>query len=227
MPPRLLLIGDSGSEGRQLPGSRREVQKLAILAAAVVPKANITLLVGPAASHDRVLSEIERGDHDLVHFTGHVGMNGEPFLLLYDGYVQGSDLITLLSRRPPAIFVVNGRGAFKLPFSESSHKKYEQGQATAEVLEAETAESKGLAWAAARAGVGAFVGGFGRMTDENAAQFGIAFYRRLFSGQAVAEAFWSARSDTHRTNPDAYLFVLSGYPDVVLCKRKRSQACPP
>jgi len=73
MPPRLLLIGDSGPGGAMLPGARREVRELAHLAATVLPKTNITLLVGRAATHARVLREIEHGDHDLIHFTGHVG----------------------------------------------------------------------------------------------------------------------------------------------------------
>jgi len=133
---------------------------------------------------------------------------------------MGSDLITLLSPRPPAVLFVNGGGAVTLPFYGPSSYRYERTQTTAEVLDAETAGNQGLAWAAARAGVGAFIGGFGPLTDENSAQFGIEFYRRVFAGNSVAQAFWTARRDLRRRVPEAYFFVMNGYPDLDLCKPK-------
>jgi len=188
------------------------------MAATVVPRRNIALLAGRGASYAHVLAEIERGEYDLVHFSGHVGTDaGEPFLLLADGHVRGAELVTLLSRRPPAVFVVNGRGAIRLPLVGELLGDYARTQPTGEVLEAEAAGTNGFAWVAARAGVGVFVGGFGLLTDEHSAQFGIAFYQRLLAGQPAADAFWAARGNTYRSNPDAYSFIMSGYPDLVLC----------
>jgi len=218
VPPRLLLVGDSVGTERWLPADAREMRTLRDMAAKVVPKANITLLTGHTASYAGVLAGIESGEYDLVHFSGRIGMTaGEPSLRLADGFVRGTDLVTLLSSRPPAVFVVNGGGAIRLPLRDAS-RQYARKQPTSEVLEAESADTLGWASVAARAGVGVFIGGFGPLTNEYSSDFGIALYERLFAGDPAADAMWAARQSTYEQNPDAYCFVMSGYPDLVLCR---------
>jgi hypothetical protein len=220
-PPRLLLIGDSGAQGLQLPDARLEVQALRLQTVGAVPRSRVTMLLGRSATYSRVLREIGEGGYDLVYFSGHVGResNNEASILLYDGFVRGTDLTTLLAARPPAIMIVNGGGAIELPLYRKARALYDRESPTGDVLAHESGRGSGLAQIAMRAGVGVFVGGFGPMSDIGAAQFGIALGTHLLAGQRAAQAMWLARHDVRKI-AESYHFIMCGFPDIKLISQE-------
>jgi CHAT domain-containing protein len=69
---------------------------------------SVTRLSRDAATHERVLSELEQGDYDLLHFGGHAWFDSrEAYFMLWDRIMLGSELAPLLGRRPPALMVLN------------------------------------------------------------------------------------------------------------------------
>jgi hypothetical protein len=201
-----------------------EIEALRELARRVHSKARFTFLTGTDVTYQRLLAELARGDYDLVHFSGLMAFDRhEVSLALYDGTLHVSELVTLLSRRPPALMMLNAPGAIETAFEFTRRDAYEATAPTGDVLAAEAGiGGRNFARAAARAGVGAFVGGFGMLTDVGAKCLSIAFYRGLLAGSSVGRALWMARRHVRARNADiwidpAYYFTMSGYADLVLC----------
>jgi hypothetical protein len=110
--PRLLVIGDAGGGN-----SRRDTPlHFAELEAATIERlfcrglrgAEVTRLSLERATHRRVLQEIESGDYDVIHFAGHAWFDErEAYFFLWDRIMLGSELAPLLSRRPPALMMLD------------------------------------------------------------------------------------------------------------------------
>jgi CHAT domain-containing protein len=203
-PARALLVGDPTGE---LPGARREIQRLAQLYQAP------TILMGHVATVDSVTSMLGGPvDYDVVHFAGHAWYDTQDvYLTLAGGSHLTDDLIRAgLSHRPPCVLFLNSHYTAFVPPGVSAKG--------AEPMKATTMGRMGFTEVAMRAGVGAFVGCFGSPTDGGAEAIAVAFHQALLSGVSAAQALYLARTQAQLPPDDAtpLLYALSGYGDLTL-----------
>lgn len=219
-PLRVLLIGDAGDAyGGQLHQplyyAELEVQALERLLLAAVPDAVVTRVSREAATHARVMHELERGRHDVVHFSGHAWFDDrEAYFYLWDRLVLGSELAPLLTRWPPALMVLNTHyTAFVMSEVDARPRELVE-RSSAHAEPGATPTPRGFAEAALRCGVTAFVGPFGSVADLPAAEVAMAFYAALLRGAALGEALLAARRSSVRDAADSGCFYTAfGYLD--------------
>jgi len=220
-PLRALLIGDAladAAERSPLPAARAEVVTLAELLSNGLSHES-TLLVGADASYGRVLHELRTGRYDVVHFAGisHFDDAGS-YLMLHDGRVHASELMTLLIRRSPALLVLNSLYSGFVPaFSDAFPLTLRYGTSWDDHYRTLRRRRIGFERAAARAGVGTFIGAMGNTGDTSAGAIAQALYAALLRGRTAAEALFDAR---HTVPGDAdttpLQLVMAGYADLRL-----------
>ncbi len=224
-PLRVLLIGDTLAEASQhlsLPGARAEVEELRRLFLSASPQNEVTLLIGARASYARVLQEIENGAYDVVHFAGHAWFDASgTFLFMHDGRVVASELVTLLIKRPPALLMLSSHyTGFPPVFSKPFPLQVQAGAAFSDLYQTLRSHSPGLEWAAARAGVGTFIGCMGSPGDDQARTLAVTMYRELLNGETAAAALFRARqANAAEHDVTRLLFSMAGYSDLRLVRR--------
>jgi hypothetical protein len=218
-PLRALVFGDAGSgNGRDdmpLPFADLEAAAIVHLLRNGSPRALVTRLSRETATHGRVLSELEGGDYDLIHFGGHAWFDDrEAYFYLWDRIMLGSELAPLLSRRPPALMMLDTHyTAFVLAEVDADVSEL-VGSPTQATGSAPRGDPRGFADAAMRCGVTSFVGAFGSVCDRSGAELSVAFYAHLTTGATVAEALRAARRSAARVTKDAGMFyTVFGYAD--------------
>ncbi len=229
-PLRVLLIGDAGdAQGGQLHQplyyAELEVQAVERLMLATVPDAVVTRLSREAATHARVMRELERGQYDVVHFSGHAWFDDrEAYFYLWDRLVLGSELAPLLTRRPPALMVLNTHyTAFVMSEVDARPRELVE-RSSADGGPGLTPTPRGFAEAAMRCGVTAFVGPFGTVADLPAAEVAMAFYDQLLRGAGLGEALLAARRTTVREAADSGCFYTAfGHLDFHLVASPRTR----
>jgi len=227
-PLRALVIADtradaSGIDFGPLPDARKEAEGVKkVLEGGPFP-GSVTLLMGKDASYERVIREVESGEYDVVHFAGHAGCtDDESFLVMSDGFVRSSELVSLLNRRPPAFMMLNSEvTAFVPPIvgltGSQRAARPGDGQWPRQV------NSRGFDLMAARAGVSAFIGVFrSALLDEPAAQLAREVYGRLLLGEPAAVALLNARRACVQVREATGCFyTLSGHPHLRLADAPR------
>ena len=214
-PLRALVIADTG-EGSAgfaaLPGARAEAQDVKKVIETRSEGGVVTLLLGKEASYERVIHEVERGNYDIIHFAGHAGCDeSESFLVMNDGLVRSSELVSLLNRRPPAFMMLNSElTAFVPPVRGIS------GGSALGTLGKQWplyANPRGFDRMAARSGVSAFIGVFrDGLLDEPAATLATSTYAALLDGLPAAAALLHARKACMKFNDvTGCFYTLSGH----------------
>lgn len=229
-PLRALLIGDTLSESEwrhHLPEARQEVVTLAAAIASRSPGADVTVLTGQDSCYARVLRELRKGRYDVVHFAGvsHYDESGS-YLMLHDGKVGASELVTLLIKRPPALLFLNALYSGFVPvFSHAFPLALRAGMSFDDHYRMLRRRRIGFERAAARAGVGTFIGTMGLTSDQLAGRVSRAFYDALLAGRTAAQALFDARRLVHdaaghdtplRDDSSAMQLAMSGYADMRL-----------
>lgn len=218
-PLRALVFGDAGTgDGRggvPLQYADLEARTIELLLRANDHRAVVTCLSRKAATHARVLQELEHGDYDVIHFGGHAWFDArEAFFVLWDRVMLGSELAPLLSRRPPALMVLDTHySAFVLAEIDTDVRELVGSPRRAGTLPP-SSPPRGFAEAAMRCGVASFVGAFGSIADRSGAELSVAFFAHLLSGTTTAEALRAAREQTAQSTLDSGMFyTVFGYPD--------------
>ena len=229
-PLRVLLIGDPLADSSQtfpLPGARAEVEGLALQLSNAAPETVVTTLIGREASYATVLRELRHGRYDVVHFSGVSHDDGDgSYLMLHDGKVGTSELVTLLIKRPPALLFLNTIYSGFVPvFSQAFPLALREGTSFDDHYRELRRRRVGFERAAARSGVGTFVGVMGLTDDEVAGQVARAFYDILLSGKGAAHALHAARNRVRatlgkaswgRADTTSLQIAMAGYPDLRL-----------
>ncbi len=212
-PPRVLLIGDPNrDDDAALPGARAETEAVAAAyrrRAAIDP----TILVGPDASFDRLVTEFSSTQYDVVHFAGHAWFDElEPYLLLSgESKLRSGELRSLMSPRPPAILFLNSHFTIFTPPGAAAGPRHGAEEAKPNVR-----GQRGFIEAASTAGVGALIGCFaGALDDTTARDVGITFHESLISGAPVAKALHVAVAAAP-SNASRLSYAISGYGDIAL-----------
>lgn len=243
-PLRALVLGDTLAESEwrhRLPDARREAVDLGATLGAASPGAEVTVLLGADASYGRLLHELRTGRYDVVHFSGisHYDESGS-YLMLHDGKVGASELVTLLIKRPPALLVLNALYSGFVPaFCRAFPVPLREGTSFDDHYRTLRRHRIGFERAAARAGVGTFVGAMGTTGDLVAGRMGRSFYEQILTGRTAAESLWEARrqaqaeADARHAGHDttALQLAMSGYADLRLVPppslpRSRSRRAP-
>jgi hypothetical protein len=216
-PLRALVFGDAGTGdglgNLPLHYADLEAKTIDYLLRTSEHATSVTRLSRRNATHARVLAELDAGDYDLLHFGGHAWFDAhEAFFCLWDRIMLGSELAPMLSRRPPALMVLNTHyTAFVLAEVDATLQELVGAPLTSYTV-APRGDPRGFAEAAMRCGVSSFVGAFGSVGDLAAAEFSVAFYAHLLTGMTVAEATSAARRKTARITLDSGLFyTVFGY----------------
>lgn len=219
-PLRALVIGDTGQGSAYfppLPGARKEAEDVKKVIEAQSEGGAVTLLLGKDATYERVIHEVERGEYDIIHFAGVASCDdSESFLLVNDGLVRSSELVSLLNRRPPAFMMLNSELTAFVPPVEGLSGEFAARSGNAQwPLHA---NARGFDRMAARAGVSAFIGVFrGALEDEPAAKMATAIYSALLDGLPVAHALLRARKSCVQFNDvTGCFYTLSGHPHLRL-----------
>ncbi len=235
-PLRTLLIGDTLAESKDrvvLPDAREEVRMLDAAIRREAAGAEVTVLMGADASYARVLHELRTGRFDVVHFAGisHYDESGS-YLMLHDGNVGASELVTLLIKRPPALLFLNALYSGFVPvFCQAFHHPLLVGSSFDDHYRALRRRRIGFERAAARAGVGTFIGTMGSTNDVLAGRVARAFYDTLLEGRTAAHALYAARRHVHdwaqqqahlRNDSSTMQLSMSGYADLRLVPSRRS-----
>lgn len=218
-PLRALVFGDAGTANSlgDMPLAYADLEATVIqrLFRASAPRTVVTRLSRETATHERVVTELDSGDYDVIHFGGHAWFDDrEAYFYLWDRIMLGSELAPLLSRRPPALMVLNTHfTAFVLAEVDASVTEL-VGSPDNAAATAPVGMPRGFADAAMRCGVTSFVGAFGNIGDRSGAELSVAFYAHLLSGATVAESLRGARVRTARGALHAGMFyTVFGYPD--------------
>jgi len=226
-PLRALVFGDTGFADSlgTMPLHYAELEAATIeqLFRSGVSGARVTRLSRQKATHRRVLEELSTGDYDVIHFCGHAWFDDrEAYFYLWDRIMLGSELAPLLSRRPPALMVLDTHfTAFVLAEVEVKVREVVGTPGEREATPP-LGPPRGFSDAAMRCGVACFVGAFGNVGDRTGAELSVAFYAELLIGRTAAEALRIARAKTARTALDAGMFyTVFGYPGFRLVLPKR------
>jgi hypothetical protein len=226
MPLRALVIGDAGDAAQgalqhPLYFAELEARTIESLLGAAAPGVQVTRLSREAATHARVMHELESGRYDVIHFGGHAWFDDrEAYFYVWDRIILGSELAPLLSKQTPALMVLNTHyTAFVMSEVETPMRDLAERRALGV---AAFDSPRGFAEAAMRCGVSAFVGPFGTVADRPAAEFIVSFYDQLLRSVPVAEALLEARRTAGRAAQDCGLFYTCfGFPDFRLIERGR------
>lgn len=218
-PLRALVIGDAGlgngdANAQRLHGAQREAERIAELLRAGGQPHQVTLLNREEATYARLVHEVENGEYDLIHFAGYAGHeDGEGLLSLWDGQVTGSELASILNRRPPSLLVLNSHYTAFAPCGIFDHSTASQAGHRAPGTDRPAPAPLGFMGLAARSGVGAFVGTFnGSLADEAAMAFADAFYDALLRGELFAHALHHARkAQTNVKDITGLTYIGSGH----------------
>lgn len=221
-PLRALVIGDAGYRDpahppTALPGATEEVYRIGELLRQ--RGAAVTTLEREAAVYARVVSEVQLGDYDVIHFAGHAWYQGsEAILHFWDGTVASSELASILKRRPPTLLVLNSHVTAFMPCGAPPGALADGPVSGPPGVDRPLPPPLGFMGLASSSGVGAFVGTFaGAVSDVGASQFAVEFYRCMVDGLRFADALLSARkATTNSTDTTGLLYAGSGGPDVVL-----------
>lgn len=226
-PLRFLIIGDAGmgeprcNEDYPLAGAEREAAAIVRQVRSASRRHHITRLSREQATRERFLQTLAEGDFDVIHFGGHAWFGAyESHLYFWDGAILGAEITPLLSRRPPALLVLNTHFTAFRPYGviQRDFTDLVRAEATGDAREPEGA--RGFTTLAMHCGITSFVGSFGSVGDESAADLIVAFYAALLRGQTVAEALHTARRQTVRKDPATPLFyTVSGHPEFRLVHR--------
>jgi hypothetical protein len=223
-PLRALLIGDAGvgnkSDYGRLPGAAREATSVAKLIRDA--GGHVTSLEREDAVYARLVTEVQDGDYDIIHFAGHAWFEqSEALLYLWDGRVSSSELASILNQRPPSLLFLNSHYTAFAPwgFARAEH----DDAASAPGVDRPLPPPLGMMGLSSHSGVGAFVGCFsGAVSDETACQFATTFYGELLGGRRFSEAMHRARQVTTNFDDTTGLFYAgSGNPDVTLEGEKK------
>ena len=235
-PLRALLIGDTLSEHgsrHKLPDARNELYAIDAAVRNAAEGSEVTLLMGAEASYPRVLRELRTNRFDLVHFAGvsHYDESGS-YLMLHDGKVGASELVTLLIKRPPALLFLNALYSGFVPvFCQAFPLPLLEGSSYDDHYRALRRRRIGFERAATRAGVGTFIGTMGQTNDVLAGRVARAFYDALLTGRTAAHALHDARREVHawaqqkphlRSDSSTLQLAMSGYADLRLVPPRRS-----
>jgi hypothetical protein len=220
-PPKLLLIGDPD---RSLPGAREEVREIDALYRQSLGDYCRTL-IGPEANYDAVVRELQSGEYDVVHFAGHAWFDAqESYLQLDDpeAVIRASEMRSLLSRRPPAILILNSHYTAFIPFSVRVRDQPVAPRGSGSGTTAPLPPLPGLGGfteVAAATGVGTFVGCFESPGDPEAKALAVRFHQELLAGIPIAVALHRARRyvwELGDVSATALIYTLSGYADTSL-----------
>jgi hypothetical protein len=233
-PLHALILGDSGGADEpglwSLPFAEWEADVVARLLTLGAPDAVVTRLSRETATHRNVVRELERRVYDVIHFCGHAWFDTrEAYFYLWDRIMLGSELAPLLSRRPPALLVLDTHyTAFLLAEIYAGAEVRELvGGPSAPPSVATAGGARGFAEAAMRCGVTSFVGTFGDVQDRTCAELAVAFYAGLMTGLTVPEALRAAREQTTHSTFDAGLvYSAHGYPDFRLVPTESASPSP-
>jgi CHAT domain-containing protein len=223
---RFLIIGDASagaySDTNALPGAEREAAELVRQIRSASPHYEITRLSREEATSARFLLLLAENDYDVIHFSGHAWFDAyESYLYFWDGVILGTEIAPLLSRRPPALLVLNTHFTAFRPSGITKRDYTDRIRGGAAHGGAEFEGARGFTSLAMRCGVTSSVGAFGSMADEPAADLMVAFYVALMRGQTVAEALYTARRQMIRKDPLTPLYyTISGYPEFRLVTRE-------
>jgi hypothetical protein len=209
-PIRLLLIGDPGGD---LPHALQEATR--IIALYQRQAADCKALLGKQATYDAVVEHLLSGAYDVVHFSGRAAYDDQEAHLVLHGFalLRASELRTLINRRPPAVLILNS------PFTAFTPAPISDGGPGRLTF----------AQVASTAGVGAFVGCFGVITDDGAEAVAVALHEEILAGRPMAMALQRARTrasgrlaKTGGRDPSDVFYTMSGYPGLTLTNRPRS-----
>jgi hypothetical protein len=212
-------IGDMGKSGSALPGSAKEARAIAALIRNADSNNFVQMLEREQAVYARLVSEVESGDYDIIHFAGHAWFEqSQALLYLWDGRVTSSELSSLLNRRPPALFVLNSHYTAFVPPGIAGDEDRWNPATSAPGVDRPAPAPFGFTGPASRSGVDAFVGCFsGGLADEPAALFAQVLYQELLRGAHFASALHSARKATTRFDDiTGLLYTGTGYPGLRL-----------
>ncbi len=137
--------------------------------------------MGSEASFENVAAQFASGNYDIVHFAGHAWFDDRESFLLLSLRVQlrSSELRSLISRRPPAVLVLNSHYTIFTPIGVSGREPNRIG--TDEDNPSRTGK-RGFMDAASAAGVGSLIGSFsGALDDECAQHVGRGFHEQLLT----------------------------------------------
>jgi CHAT domain-containing protein len=215
-----VLIGDPNRDDHApLPGALEETNAVADVyrsRAEIEP----TVLVGPDASFDRLVTEFSSTQYDVVHFAGHGGFDElEPYVFLSgEAKLRSSELRSLLTARPPAILFLNSHFTIFTPPGAST-----DGASTIapDAKKPNAQGQRGFIDAASTAGVGALIGCFaGALDDATAKDVGVSFHEALVNGAPVAQALHQAvvagNPDRAEASVSRLSYAISGYADIAL-----------
>jgi hypothetical protein len=222
---RALVIGDAGigdnSNAGMLPGAAQEAKNITELLRR--NGHHVTSLEQGEAIYARVVTEVEQGDYDIIHFAGHAWFEQSlSMLYFWDTRVSSSELASILNLRPPALLMLNSHYTGFVPCGVVFDDYPRDDTAVAPGVDRPLPPPLGFMGLASRSGVGAFVGCFGgHVQDDSASDFAIALYKQLLKGAHFAAALHSARKlVTKLDDPTALCYVGSGYPELLLSSSK-------
>jgi hypothetical protein len=217
---RILLIGVPQGE---MPGVERDVMGIAAAYGKRVSTKCDTLF-GSAATFQTVVSHLDGGDYDIVHFTGHAWFDRrEGYLMLHEqAVIRANELRSFLGARPPAIIVLNSHftafvppGARDVDIDPGTRALTPRGFAPGP----DSGGQPGFTGMTSAVGVGALIGCFGSPGDDMGAEIGLRFHQELIAGQPIALALHRARISAKANDPtdrSALVYTLSGYPELAL-----------
>lgn len=173
----------------------------------------LTVLLGPDATGERLNRELLSGRYHVVHFAGHAGFDADhperSALLLHGEEPYFAQKIERLLAGSPLVF---------LNACETS--------ATANPPDPEQTTfgelTQGLAAAFLYGGAPACVGSLWPVRDDSAHQLAVTFYNKLFYGTRVGEALRSARYEQYDAATDRFTwasYALYGDPTFRLQQR--------
>jgi CHAT domain-containing protein len=221
-PVRCLIIGDAGSgqppELNPLDGAEREAADIVKLLRRRLQPKDVTHLSRKNATRNRILRELQKGDYDIVHFGGHAWFTErESYFFTWDHIMLGSELATLLSRRPPSLLVMSTHFTSFIPLGFNEDFIAKLGGRINLLEEAGLETPSSFAEVAMKCGVATFVGSFGEPPDEDSADTMIAFYKAFLQGNSVAKSLTEARKQRfQKGHTSSSMFTITGHGELQL-----------
>jgi hypothetical protein len=200
--PRFLLIGNPRLD---LPDAHKEVESIA----EKLSNADVHVLIGEEASNLEVLSALQSGQYNVIHYAGHASFDqhnpSDSSLQLAKGKsVSASEVKRILKGRP--LVFLNACA------SARAHRKDEQIRYTG-------ADTEGLASAFVLGGALCVIGALWPVFDDYSAKFASIFYDKLLAGETIGDALLFARKqlvDASKEQITWGSFILYGDPTLKL-----------